>query len=73
METFTLNEMENIFELGRIAQTLVRIGAINADSKEIFNVAVDLAIEFEKKYYGTEEYYTDIENFGIERFVECLS
>ena len=73
METFTIKEIENIFELGRMAQYLAGRGMIGADSKELFNFALSLAIEFEEKYPETEEYYTDIDEFATEKFMEAFA
>ena len=70
MKAFTINEMENIFEIGRMAQHLVDINMITGDSKEIFNFAMGLAIKFEEVYPETETYYDDIEEFALEKLIK---
>lgn len=64
MKAFTLNEMENIFEIGRIIQmydceNLIEI----ADSKDAFNFALQLAIDFEDTYQESGDYYSDLYEF----------
>ena len=68
MKAFSMNEMENIFEIGRIIQFMFDNGKIDvADSKNAFMYALNLAIEFEKAYPETEEYYSDIDKFVVEK------
>lgn len=68
MKTFTINEMENIFEIGRAIQCAADEGEIEIfDSKEIFMYALELAIEFEKVCPETETYYDDIDEFVAEK------
>lgn len=70
MKAFNINEMENIFEFGRIAQHLVDTNVISGDSKEIFNFALGLAVRFEEEYPETETYYDDVEEFVLEKFIK---
>ena len=68
MKAFNINEMENMFEIGRITQVLLDNEEIDIqDSKDAFNFAIGLAMEFEKKYPDTEEYYDDIAEFAVEK------
>ena len=69
MKAFTYKEMENIFEIGRTMQAMFGNEEIDIeDSKEAFNFALGLAIEFEKEYPDTDDYYNDIDEFAIEKF-----
>ena len=71
MNVFSLNEAENIFEIGRIIQHLFDNGEIDIqDSKWAFEYAFALASEFEREYPETEEYYTDIEEFATSRILD---
>ena len=68
MKTFSVNEMENMFEAGRLIQTMIDKGTANVlDSKDAFSCALQWAIEFEKQYPDTEEYYSDIEVFMVDK------
>lgn len=68
MKTFTMNELENAFEIGRIVQHMLHENKIEIlDSKNAFLYALELAMEFEETYPDTEEYYTDIEMFVVEK------
>lgn len=68
MKTFTMNEMETIFEIGRIMQCMAESGEIEIeDSKGAFTFALAQAIEFEEKYPDTENYYCDIDDFITNR------
>lgn len=71
MKAFTINEMENIFEIGRNIQAMCDNEEIEIDdSKEAFNFAVGLAIEFEKEFPDTEEYYYDLDEFVNDKIFE---
>lgn len=71
MKTFSMNEMENIFEIGRLIQQMIDKGTIEVlDSKDAFSYALQWAIEFEKQYPDTEEYYSDIEVFAVDKIQE---
>lgn len=71
MKAFTINEMENIFEIGRNIQAMCDIEEIEIDdSKEAFNLALGLAIEFEKEHHDTEEYYYDLDEFVNDKILE---
>jgi hypothetical protein len=64
MKTFTMNEMETIFEIGRAMQCAEDdCEIVIEDSKNAFMFALAAAIEFEEKYPNTENYYCDIDNF----------
>lgn len=68
MKAFSMNEMENIFEIGRAIQLAADEGEIEIfDSKLAFLNALELAMEFEKAYPDTETYYDDIDNFVTDK------
>lgn len=68
MKTFSMNEMENIFEIGRAIQLAADEGEIEIfDSKGAFMYALELAMEFEKEHPETEDYYYDLDNFVSEK------
>ncbi len=68
---FTINEMENAFEIGRHIQGMIDCESIEIeDSKEAFVFALQLAIEFEKEYPETEDYYGDLEEFVTDKILE---
>ena len=70
---FNVNEMENIFEIGRFIQRMIDSERINVeDSKEAFTFALHLAMEFEKEYPDTEDYYSDIEEFIAEKVIDVF-
>lgn len=65
---FTIEEMENIFEIGRNIETMVRNEEIEIEnSKDAFTFALQLAIEFEKEHPNTEDYYFDLDEFVIDK------
>lgn len=72
MKTFTMDEMENIFEIGRAIQYVVDFedGCVIEDSKSAFLFAINLAMEFEEKYPDTEDYYGDLDNFITSRILK---
>ena len=71
MKAFTLNEMENIFEIGRVMQAMFSDDRIEIDdSKEAFVFALKLAMEFEKEHSDTECYYLDLDDFVGEKIIE---
>lgn len=71
MKAFTINEMENIFEIGRTMQAMVDLGEIEIDDcKEAFYFALKLAIDFEKECPETEAYYIDIDDFVNDKIAE---
>ena len=74
MKAFTINEMENIFEIGRAMQHAADFedGCVIEDSKNAFLFAARLAMEFEEKYPDTEEYYGDIDDFITPRIMKEL-
>lgn len=68
---FTIEEMENIFEIGRNIQAMIDNEEIEAeDSKEVFLFAMQLAVEFEKERPETEEYYFDLDEYVIDKILE---
>lgn len=71
MKAFTYKEMENIFEIGRNMQVMCDDEEIEIDdSKEAFNFAIGLAMEFEKEHPDTEDYYNDLDEFVIEKILK---
>ena len=71
MNTFTINEMENIFEIGRHIQYMIDFGNIKVeDSKDAFMFALGLALEFEKEYPDSEDYYGELDEFMSKRILE---
>lgn len=68
---FTIMEMENIFEIGRNIEAMVRNEEIEVeDNKEAFAFALKLAVEFEKEHTDTEDYYFDLDEFVVEKILE---
>lgn len=68
---YTLKEMENAFEIGRIIQDMIENENVDVeDSKEAFAFALQLAIDFEKEYPDTEEYYMDLEEFVFDKIMD---
>ena len=66
MKAFTIEEMENSFEIGRIVQNMVDDEVIEiADGKDAFNLALQLAVEFEKEYPDSNDYYNDLNDFVV--------
>ena len=71
MKAFTINEMENIFEIGRAMQCAADEGEIEIeDSKNAFLFAAKLAMDFEEKYPGTEDYYGDLDEFITDKILK---
>lgn len=71
MKSFTLNEMENIFEIGRAVQALIDKGHIKYyEHKEAFLDSLIFAIAFEKTHADTEDYYWDINMFVMQKLWE---
>lgn len=68
---FTIAEMENIFEIGRQIQCMIDAGHIEVeDSKEAFMFAMSLAVNFEKEFGDTQEYYSDLYDFIVEKIFD---
>lgn len=68
---FNIAEMENIFEIGRQIQCMIEAGHIEVeDSKEAFLNALYLAVEFEKKFAGTNDYYNDLYCFISKKLLD---
>ena len=71
MKAFTIEEMENIFEIGRNMQAMVDNEEIEIeDSKEAFLFALKLAVEFEKEYPDSDDYYNELDDFVIDKLLE---
>lgn len=71
MKAFTIEEMENIFEIGRTFQCAADEGEIEInDSKEAFNFALKLAMDFEKEHSNSDDYYYDIDEFCTEKILK---
>ena len=64
-EQYTYMEMENIFEIGRTIEAKMEAGLIDEciDSNDLFTFAIKCAVQFEKEYPDTEDYYGDIDKF----------
>ena len=68
MKAFSLNEMENIFEIGREIQYSVDyFDCIIRDEKEAFLFALGLAMEFENAHTDSNDYYAEIDDFIAEK------
>jgi hypothetical protein len=64
MKAFTIEEMENIFEIGRAMQYAFDEGEIELeDNKGAFNFALELAMEFEKECPNSDDYYSELDDF----------
>ena len=71
MKTFSIEEMENIFEIGRQMQYMADNGEIEfEDSKDAFMFALQLAVEFEKEHPDSKDYYGEIDEFMNKRILE---
>lgn len=71
MKTFTIEELENIFEIGRHMQYMIDFGNIKVeDSKDAFMFALGLAVEFEKEHADTKCYYIDLDDFVTGKILE---
>jgi hypothetical protein len=74
MKAFTLNEMENIFEIGRVMQAMFSNDEIEIeDSKDAFTFALKLALEFEEKHPDSECYYLDLDEFVTEKILKAFN
>ena len=69
-KNYTIMEMENIFEIGRMIESRASIFPWE-DSKDAFAFALECAQEFEKEYPDTDDYYGDIDEF-IEKKLDEL-
>lgn len=71
MKTFSIEEMENCFEIGRQMQYMADNGEIEfEDSKNAFMFALQLAVEFEKEHPDSEDYYNELDEFMNKRILE---
>ena len=70
-KTYIIEEMENMFEIGRIIAAMIYNEEIEVEnSKDAFALALKLSEEFENEYPDTEDYYNDLEEFVIEKILE---
>lgn len=69
---YTYMEMENIFEIGRMIEARASILPWE-DSKDAFAFAIKCAVQFEKEYPDTEDYYGDIDEFMDKKFREAYN
>ena len=70
MTMYGVKEMENMFEIARFMQSLQDDGAIEIhDNKEAFYLAFKLAVDFEKAYPDTEDYYCDLAEFITDKIL----
>ena len=68
---FSIEEMENIFEIGRQIQCMIDAEHIEVeDSKDVFMFALGLAVEFEKQFDDTQDYYTDLYNYIVSKIFD---
>lgn len=68
---YSIMEMENIFEIGRTIEAMIRSEEIEIEnSKDAFALALKLAIDFEKEYPDTEDYYNDLDEYVMDKIVE---
>ena len=68
---YTINEMENAFEIGRHIQGMIDAESVEIeDSKEAFAVALMLAMEFEKEHPDTDDYYVELEEFVTDQILD---
>lgn len=71
MKTFSIEELENCFEIGRHMQYMADNGEIEfEDSKDAFMFALQLAVEFEKEHPDSEDYYNELDDFVIGKILE---
>lgn len=71
MKAFTIEEIENCFEIGRHMQYMIDFGSIKIeDSKDAFIFALGLALEFEKEHPDSEDYYGELDEFMSKRMLE---
>lgn len=68
MKAFTVEEMENCFEIGRNMQAMIDNEEIEVnDSKDAFMFALQLAVEFEKEHPDSDDYYNELDDFIIDK------
>ena len=74
-KVFTIDEMENMlenmFEIGRNIEAMIRSEKIEVeDSKDAFTFALRLAVDFEKEYPDTEDYYNDLDEYVTDKIIK---
>ena len=71
MKAFSINEMENIFEIGRAMQNMANEGEIEIeDSKNAFLFAAKLAMDFEENYHEYDDYYSTLDDFITDKILK---
>ena len=67
---YSVNQMENIFEIGRIIQEMWNYGIIDkkVESKELFNESLKWAEQFEVDL--EKDYYADLYEYVVQRCKE---
>lgn len=71
MKAFMIEEMENIFEIGRNMQAMFDNDEIEIkDSKNAFMFALQFAVEFEKEHPDSDDYYNDLDDFIIDKILK---
>lgn len=76
---YSVKEMENMFEIARFMQSMQDDGSIKIfDNRVAFNLAFKLAVEFEKAYPSTDDYYCDLAKFVADEILsvfgtECVN
>jgi hypothetical protein len=71
MKAFTLNEVENAYNIGAIIRGMVDDCEIEiTDGQDAFYYALDLAMQFEKERPDTEDYYADLRNFVYDKLLD---
>lgn len=70
-KAYTIMEMENIFEIGRNIEAMVKTEEIEIeDSKGAFAFALKLAVEFEQEHPDSDDYYADLDEYVVEKILE---
>lgn len=70
---FTMNEMENVFEIGKILNRMGAEGTFYVENRpEAFLLALAIAVEFEAKHPDTQDYYNELEQFVKEQLTKIF-
>lgn len=71
MKAFTLNEVENAYNIGAMIRGMVDDYEIEiVDSKEAFYYALGLALQFEQEHPNSENYHEDLRRFAYDKLLE---
>lgn len=71
MKAFTLNEVENAYNIGAMIRGMVDDYEIEiVDSKETFYYAIGLALQFEQEYPNSENYHEDLRRFTYDKLLD---